>query len=99
MDEGEQKSCWGVAAKAVVGFAGILLLGMVGRRLRDSGSSCCEAERSDIGWFNESADFPRFFAFPSIDVMSLAEQPRSAAAKPDRLKRRKHHDICGTLKS
>ena len=26
MDETEQKSCWGVTAKAVVGFAGILLL-------------------------------------------------------------------------
>jgi hypothetical protein len=26
MDESVQKSCWGVTAKAVVGFAGILLL-------------------------------------------------------------------------
>jgi hypothetical protein len=26
MDDGIQKSCWGVTAKAVVGFAGILLL-------------------------------------------------------------------------
>ena len=26
MDERVQKSCWGVAAKAVVGFAAILLL-------------------------------------------------------------------------
>ncbi len=26
MDDGVQKSCWGVTAKAVLGFAGILLL-------------------------------------------------------------------------
>ena len=26
MDESVQKSCWGVTAKAVIGFAGILLL-------------------------------------------------------------------------
>ena len=26
MDEGIQKSCWGLTAKAVLGFAGILLL-------------------------------------------------------------------------
>jgi len=26
MEDGIQKSCWGVTAKAVVGFAGILLL-------------------------------------------------------------------------
>ncbi len=26
MDDGIQKSCWGLTAKAVIGFAGILLL-------------------------------------------------------------------------
>lgn len=26
MDDSVQKSCWGVAARAVVGFAGIILL-------------------------------------------------------------------------
>lgn len=26
MDESVQKSCWGVTAKAVIGFAGIILL-------------------------------------------------------------------------
>lgn len=26
MDESVQKSCWGVTAKAVIGFAGIMLL-------------------------------------------------------------------------
>lgn len=26
MDERVQKSCWGVAAKAVIGFAGLILL-------------------------------------------------------------------------
>lgn len=26
MDDGVQKSCWGVTAKAVLGFAGLLLL-------------------------------------------------------------------------
>ncbi len=26
MDDGVQKSCWGVTAKAVIGFGGILLL-------------------------------------------------------------------------
>jgi hypothetical protein len=26
MDEGVQKSCWGVTAKAVIGFAGIMML-------------------------------------------------------------------------
>jgi hypothetical protein len=26
MDDSVQKSCWGVAAKAVIGFAGIILI-------------------------------------------------------------------------
>lgn len=29
MDESVQKSCWGVTAKAVIGFAGLILLAWI----------------------------------------------------------------------